>query len=118
MEHTWKRPAAAGFVAALAIIAFSASATPDGASGAPEAVSVTMTVNRFVPGTIHVRQGGSVTWQNTSDIVHTVTGSGFDSGNVAAGESFTHTVAKPGTYSYYCTPHRGAGMVGTVVVDS
>ncbi|WP_439637769.1 plastocyanin/azurin family copper-binding protein [Gloeomargarita lithophora] len=23
----------------------------------------------------------------------------------------------PGTYSYYCTPHRGAGMQGKIVVE-
>ncbi|MYG38388.1 MAG: plastocyanin, partial [Synechococcus sp. SB0676_bin_10] len=24
---------------------------------------------------------------------------------------------EPGTYSYYCEPHRGAGMVGTITVQ-
>ncbi|WP_299488562.1 plastocyanin/azurin family copper-binding protein, partial [Acaryochloris sp. IP29b_bin.137] len=27
------------------------------------------------------------------------------------------TDAAPGTYSYYCEPHRGAGMTGTITVQ-
>merc|ERR1719388_519385 len=32
------------------------------------------------------------------------------------GEKVTSKFAKAGTYAYYCEPHRGAGMNGTVVV--
>lgn len=39
----------------------------------------------------------------------------FDSGVISAG-SFEHTFETPGTYDYYCTPHRSAGMVGRIVV--
>ncbi len=33
-----------------------------------------------------------------------------------AGYEFGHTFDVEGTYEYYCDPHRGAGMVGTVLV--
>jgi len=33
-----------------------------------------------------------------------------------AGETFTKKFDVAGTYSYYCEPHRGAGMVATLVV--
>lgn len=85
---------------------------------APEAVVVTMSANRFQPGTVRVRAGGTVTWRNTSELVHTVTGSGFDSGNVGPGRSYSRTFARPGTYRYWCVPHRQAGMTGTVIVES
>lgn len=32
------------------------------------------------------------------------------------GYEFSQTLDVEGTYGYYCTPHRGAGMVGTVLV--
>ena len=87
------------------------------AFGAQIAVEVTMTENRFVPGTIRVAAGATVTWRNTSNIEHTVTGSGFDSGPIAPGESDSLTLARPGSYSYWRIPHRQAGMVGTVLVQ-
>jgi plastocyanin len=32
-------------------------------------------------------------------------------------ESFEITFDEPGEYNYYCEPHRGAGMVGKVIVE-
>lgn len=39
----------------------------------------------------------------------------FDSG-VISGGSYEHTFETPGTYDYYCIPHRRVGMVGRIVV--
>lgn len=39
----------------------------------------------------------------------------FDSGTFSEG-GFERTFEVPGTYDYYCIPHRGAGMVGRIVV--
>lgn len=113
MAHIWKRAAAAGFCASLAIVAFSAAA----GRSAPEAVTVTMTDSRFVPATVHVPRGGSVTWRNPSELVHTVTSSGFDSGSLGQGATYVRKFDRPGTYDYHCTPHQAAGMVGRVIVD-
>ncbi|GAB4828392.1 hypothetical protein Ancab_035390 [Ancistrocladus abbreviatus] len=33
------------------------------------------------------------------------------------GETFSVTLTEKGTYSFYCAPHQGAGMVGTVTVN-
>lgn len=34
------------------------------------------------------------------------------------GESYSTTFdVEPGEYTYYCAPHRGAGMVGKVIVE-
>lgn len=35
----------------------------------------------------------------------------------APGEKATSTFKTAGTYSYYCEPHQGAGMKGTVTVQ-
>jgi plastocyanin len=47
---------------------------------------------------------------------HTVTASdgSFNSENLNAGQSWTHTFTTPGTYSYYCSYH--AWVKGTIVV--
>ena len=41
----------------------------------------------------------------------------FDSGIISEG-SFEHTFETPGTYDYYCIPHKSVGMVGRLVVGS
>jgi plastocyanin len=96
----------------------SSRSNPFATAVSPPAVEVTMTANRFNPGTTRVAAGATVVWRNTSDIPHTVTGNGFDSGMIAPGASYSRTFTQPGSYSYWCTPHRQAGMVGTVLVES
>ncbi|MBX0287884.1 copper-binding protein [Halomicroarcula sp. F28] len=95
---------------------------------------------KFDPKTATIKPGGSVTWTNESDIEHTVTAyedeipdaaayfasGGFESeraarnriteGLIAPGENYEHTFDQPGTYGYFCIPHEGSGMVGTVRV--
>lgn len=39
----------------------------------------------------------------------------FDSGSISNG-AFEHTFEEPGTYDYYCIPHKSMGMVGRIVV--
>ena len=72
----------------------------------------------YSPPTIKVVIGvnNTVTWVNNDDAPHTVTAtdSSFDSGNINAGQSWTHTFTTPGTYSYYCTYH--PWMKGTITV--
>ena len=33
------------------------------------------------------------------------------------GGSYSRTFTQSGSYSYWCTPHRQAGMVGTILVE-
>lgn len=89
---------------------------------------------RFTPATIRIRAGQTVRWVNGSDLPHTVTADPalaraegsvllpagaqpFDSGMLAPGARFTRRFDVPGTYRYFCIPHEGAGMIGTIVVD-
>ena len=85
----------------------------------------------FEPATITVEQGDTVTWENNKMAPHNVV---FDANNVPGGKSvadeLTHSQltfspgesygskfdVEPGEYTYYCAPHRGAGMVGKVIV--
>jgi plastocyanin len=87
----------------------------------------------FDPQEIEVSAGEKVTWENVGKVAHTVTADKskaadpslvsvpagtkeWDSGFVGEGESFSRSFQKPGTYRYFCIPHEGAGMVGSVVV--
>jgi hypothetical protein len=71
----------------------------------------------FSPGSVAVDAGGTVTWTNNGPSLHTVTATdgSFDSGQMAAGASFSHTFASAGTFSYFCAIH--PDMVGSVTVS-
>ena len=88
---------------------------------------------KFEPPTLTVARGTSVTWRNASQLVHTVTddaskaanaanvqlpagAQAWDSGDLNAGQTFTHTFDVAGTYKYFCVPHETAGMLAIVVV--
>jgi plastocyanin len=84
----------------------------------------------FVPDEVKIKAGDSVTWVGNKGMPHNVV---FDEENVPdgtnldtinhedmvneEGEKVTSKFEKAGTYGYYCEPHRGAGMNGTVIVQ-
>jgi nitrite reductase (NO-forming) len=77
----------------------------------------------FVPDTLTVSKGTTVTWTNDDSTLHTVTsgsaesgnsGTEFDSSYLAAGKTFQHQFGTAGTFDYYCTLH--PYMKGKVVV--
>ena len=103
--------------------------------GSEPAATVSMSNQlAFEPASITIKAGETVRFVNDSVLPHTVTADPakarnpdstslpegaetFDSGNLAAGESFSHTFTKPGTYQYFCIPHELAGMTGTIIVQ-
>jgi plastocyanin len=87
----------------------------------------------FMPRTLHVKVGTTVTWRSAEPITHTVTSgevtgvdetSGLRSGQMpdglfkhtltGSGDTFSYTFTQPGSYSYYCSIH--LGMNAKVVV--
>ncbi len=105
-------------------------------AAAPEADAVVMMTNdlKFTPATVTIQRGQTVEWRNTSLLVHTVTADpakatlaesvrlpdgapAFDSGTLDPEATFRHTFTVPGTYRYFCVPHEGAKMRGTVIVE-
>jgi amicyanin len=70
----------------------------------------------FSPATLTITEGDTVTWTNSDAVAHTATGSGFDSGLLDQGESYSLTFSAAGTYDYLCTPH--PTMTGQVVVQA
>ncbi|MDA0266662.1 MAG: plastocyanin [Cyanobacteria bacterium] len=89
----------------------------------------------FEPAEISVKAGDTVTWVNNKMAPHNVI---FDDAIIPGGDkalaaklahdqltfspgesySTTFTADMPsGTYTYFCAPHRGAGMVGKITVE-
>jgi nitrite reductase (NO-forming) len=78
----------------------------------------------YVPPTLTVPAGSTVTWKNSDSTLHTVTSGSaesgvsateFDSSYMAAGKTFEHTFSSAGTFDYYCTLH--PFMKGQVIVN-
>ena len=72
----------------------------------------------FRPASLTVTVGTTVTWTNTTNDAHTVTGSDLqfeDSGPIDPGQSFSQTFTAAGTYTYRCGPH--PWMTGIIVVE-
>jgi plastocyanin len=70
----------------------------------------------FVPETLTVHQGDTVTWVNKDPFPHTVTAKGaFDSHSIAAGASWRYVARKTGVYDYICTLH--PNMTGRLTVE-
>ena len=73
--------------------------------------------NMAFPATTTVKKGTTVKWYNADGYAHTVTsddGTTFNSGNLAAGATFSYLANTIGTFSYHCNIH--ASMKGTLVV--
>ena len=76
----------------------------------------------FEPSTVNISTGDSVKFVNNKLAPHNAVFEGHDELShpdlaFAPGESWQETFTTAGTYDYYCEPHRGAGMVGKVVVN-
>ncbi|MCX9085677.1 MAG: plastocyanin/azurin family copper-binding protein [Candidatus Methanoperedens sp.] len=81
----------------------------------PSPVLVKIKGFAYDPATITLVKGTTVTWvQMDSGVQHTVTGTGFDSGILNAGDTFKWTFKKAGTFTYSCSTH--SNMIGVVVV--
>ena len=75
----------------------------------------------FEPSNISISAGDKVKFVNNKLAPHNAVFDGHDELShpdlaFAPGESWEKTFATAGSYDFYCEPHRGAGMVGTVVV--
>ena len=120
-----------------------AAALLGGCSSDSQSTHVAMEVgHKFTPPTAEGSAGATWTFTNDSDESHTVTllqdsvpagadywaSGGFDSeeaarddvagGLIKPGEEFEVKIEKAGTYRYFCIPHEGDGMTGTLEVKA
>ena len=76
----------------------------------------------FIPHTVTIGVGETVTWDNTDQAAHTATSGSasdgpdgvFDTSVIFAGQSASFTFDEAGTYPYFCMVH--PWMQGTVIV--
>ncbi len=87
---------------------------PPPGGGGGETVSIGDRV--YVPFTVTVPVGSSVSWRNNDDRIHTVTSTGglFDSGIMQVGDLYSRTFNQAGAFDYFCTVH--PDMTGSVIV--
>ena len=123
-------------MAATALAACFSDRPDDGTGVDGEGTIVEMTNQlTFDPETVTIEVGGRVTWRNVSDgIPHTATcdpdeandpshvqlpsgAQPWDSGTIVSGGEYTRTFVVPGEYHYFCIPHEGQGMLGTIIVN-
>ena len=102
-------PATRTILAACAVLLLaSALAVAQNRGGA----RITIKGGAFQPATVTVQTGDTVTWTNSDDRDHAITGDGFRSDNLSPGASFDNAFKKAGTYSYACKLHpRERGVV-------
>ncbi|MGF7234135.1 MAG: plastocyanin/azurin family copper-binding protein [Frankia sp.] len=91
-------------------------ASAAGPASATAANEVSISNFAFLPATVTVRVGTTVTWTNKDSDAHTVTDKTgtLNSPTLDTGATYRHTFTKPGRYSYLCTIH--PFMTATVVV--
>lgn len=85
-----------------------------------EAVQVVAQNTTFIPQTISVPAGGTITWTNEDSFAHNVTkqsgpGSEFASDTMREGDTFTQKFDTAGTIAYVCTIH--PQQTGTITVE-
>ena len=101
--------------------------TPTATSAVAQVVQVGADGFQFAPERVEIAAGDAVEWTwasgghnvqpdavpDGSDWTGTA-GSATDT--YASGHTYRHTFDVPGRYDYYCAPHQGAGMTGSVTV--
>ena len=76
----------------------------------------------FEPSSVTIKAGDTVKFVNNKMAPHNAVFEGHDEYShpdlaFSPGESWEETFSEAGTYDFYCEPHRGAGMVGQVIVE-
>jgi plastocyanin len=105
----------------LAVLALNCSSKSNSVTG-NETNKVTIQGNAFLPDSLEVSMGTTVTWTNLDSYAHTVTSGTpdapttlFDSGNISSNGTFSHTFNTTGSFVYHCKIH--TYMRGKIIVQ-
>lgn len=130
-RSTRRSAAALGVVAlTMALVAGCGGSDSTPKSSLDPATTVSTKLLSFVPETLSVKVGTTVTWTDLDQIGHTVTTGTFTLGSdglrteenpdgtldmpLSKGKDVTYTFTKAGKYVYYCSIHKG--MAGEIDV--
>ncbi len=111
-------PAATPTPAATLTPTPTASLTPTPATTpTPAQANVDISGFAYVPPTLTVSVGTTVTWTNKDSVSHTVTSNDnlFNSGTLATGATFEYTFNQKGIFDYHCSIH--PYMTGKIIVE-
>lgn len=88
----------------------------DGGGGTSNSNKIYMKNSAFSSTSLTIAVGGTITWMNDDNMIHTVTADdgSFNSGDIQVGSSFSKTFNSTGTFPYHCIYH--SGMTGTIIV--
>jgi plastocyanin len=89
----------------------------DAAAGAQQSADVPIKGFKFVPATVKLKVGGTVTFTNDDSASHTATSDTagvFDTNGLDKGQAKKVTFTKAGTFAYHCDFH--PFMKGAIVV--
>ena len=102
--------------ASVAMLAWVAARGPS-AAAMPAPTTIVVKDFMFMPMSLTVKAGSTVTWANRDDEPHTVVSDTglFRSDALDTNESFSFKFDRPGTYHFTCSIH--PRMVGTIVVQ-
>jgi plastocyanin len=108
--------AASAVIASAALLLLVVGAGAAAASGNTVNIQEQNDKYTFVPGTLQVTVGTTVTWKNGSDAAHTVTADddSTNSGTINPTASYTQTFNTTGVFAYHCQIH--SYMHGTIAV--
>ncbi|MGF1458008.1 MAG: plastocyanin [Leptolyngbyaceae cyanobacterium] len=134
IAHALSRMGLACLALAMVVTTFLTFASPAQAADYEVKMGSDSGLLVFEPAKLTVKPGDTVTWVNNKMAPHNVI---FDPNQIpgdksladkishnqltfAPGENYSTTFSADmptGDYGYYCAPHRGAGMVGTITVE-
>ncbi len=86
--------------------------SPSTTSQGPNQVSIKNFA--FDPAILNIKVGDTVTWTNNDSAAHRISGNGFQSSDMANGQTYSFKFTAAGTYDYICSIH--PSMKGTIVV--
>lgn len=108
----------------LALLLLAAGCQGDVAPPAEAPTVVELRFDRFEPAELTVGVGTTVRWVSASSRFHTITpdaetqpGAWTGAPISSAGQVFEHRFDVAGRFAYHCSPHRGEGMSGVIVVE-
>ncbi|MCP9818126.1 plastocyanin [Synechococcus sp. Cruz-9H2] len=114
--------AASALLGALLVLVSFSSVLPAEAATVEVKLGTDAGMLAFEPSVITISKGDTVRFVNNKLAPHNAVFDGHDELShtdlaFAPGESWDETFDQAGSYDYWCEPHRGAGMVGKVIVE-
>ncbi|OHD55173.1 MAG: hypothetical protein A2Y33_10620 [Spirochaetes bacterium GWF1_51_8] len=109
------------FLTVPALLAACTTFAPTGGNNTPtDPNTLSIQGFAFLPNTVTILTGTTLTWENKDSANHTVTSTtavqSFDSGALAQGAKFSFKFTAAGTNNYFCSFH--PAMTGKVIVTN